>query len=193
MLSETENDVTKYKHTFTKKEEKQMDKQFGHIKLLAEMKYQYEIDREKSLITQSNQMQAVFSIMSVAILMFLPLIVDNNKFSFRIDLVRPFLFVLLLQILSFLLALLAQWRPKKIIMSDIKELKDSIIGSDEWVKLTKSYAQSNQKIILLEQMEESLITCNKRRVHLIQFSIITSLGSVIMLAILICHLIFYIN
>ena len=52
--------------------------QFRHIKELSELKYEAEEKREQNLIQQSSQMQTVFSFMTAAIFMAVPICIEHR-------------------------------------------------------------------------------------------------------------------
>ena len=86
--------------------------QFRHIKELSELKYEAEEKREQNLIQQSSQMQTVFSFMTAAIFMAVPICIEHRgNLSLEFFLVSVSVIVVFL-IASLTLASLAQWRWK---------------------------------------------------------------------------------
>lgn len=81
--------------------------QYRHIKELSTLKYEAEEKREKNLIQQSSQMQTVFSFMTAAIFMAVPICIENRgPLSLNFFLVSISIIVLFL-IASLVLASLA--------------------------------------------------------------------------------------
>jgi len=154
------------------KQGKQILSQYRYIKELADEKYSAEERREDSLIQQSSQMQTIFSFITAAVFMAAPICLE-----YRGSLPLWFFLVSLSTItgcilVSLILASIAQWRWKTETFPDIEVLKNSIIGSDDWQKLTVEYNQLAQHIELLAKVQKEKSRLNDRRVKLIMGSMI---------------------
>ena len=154
------------------KQEKQILSQYRYIKKLADEKYSAEEKREANLVQQSSQMQTAFSFITAAVFMATPICLE-----YRGSLPLCFFLVSLSTItgcilVSLILASVAQWRWKTESFPDIDVLKESIIGSAEWQKLTEEYNQLAQHIDLLAKVQREKSRLNDRRVKLIMGSMI---------------------
>ena len=155
--------------------------QFRHIKELSALKYEAEEKREQNLIQQSSQMQTVFSFMTAAIFMAVPICIE-----YRSTLSLDFFFVsisiiVLFLIASLVLASLAQWRWKTETLPDVFEIKKSVINHPEWQKLTIEYHQIDQWVEIIGKVQEKKAKLNDRRVHLIMASMICFYCSIFIL------------
>lgn len=152
--------------------------QYEYLLKLAETKYEQELQREQGLIQHSNQLQAVFSFMSAALLMALPVALDhrgNLSKGFFIVSVSVVLFFLLL---SLVLAALASWRWKMLTLGNIRELREAVIDSPDWEENSKHYNQLNSQISALEEIQISKEKVNDRRTRLIISSMVAFFCSV---------------
>lgn len=146
--------------------------QYRHIKELSALKYEAEEKREKNLIQQSSQMQTVFSFMTAAIFMAVPICIENRgPLSLNFFLVSISIIVLFL-IASLVLASLAQWRWKTETFPDVFQIKDAILNSPDWKKITVESYQIDQWVDLIGKVQSKKAKINDRRVHLIMASMI---------------------
>lgn len=157
--------------------------QFRHIKELSELKYEAEEKREQNLIQQSSQMQTVFSFMTAAIFMAVPICIEHRgNLSLEFFLVSVSVIVVFL-IASLTLASLAQWRWKTETFPDVKKIKDSVINNPEWKKLTVEYNQIDQLVDIIGKVQEKKAKLNDRRVRLIMASMICFYCSIFSVAV----------
>ena len=120
--------------------------QFRYIKELSQLKYEAEEKREQNLIQQSSQMQTVFSFMTAAIFMAVPICVEfRGILSLEFFLISISITVMFL-IASLVLASIAQWRWKTKTIPDVTKIKEEIINIPEWKKFTVEYSQINHLI-----------------------------------------------
>ena len=146
--------------------------QYQHIKELALMKYEAEEKREQSLIQQSSQMQTVFSFMSAALLMVIPICIQyRGRLELEFFLIAGST-VLGILITSLVLASIAQWRWITKAFPDIAQIKDFIINSDEWDKLLVEYNRIDQIVDLLGRVQTEKSRINDIRVKLLMASMI---------------------
>lgn len=146
--------------------------QYRHIKELSALKYEAEEKREQNLIQQSSQMQTVFSFMTAAIFMAVPICIEyRGSISLEFFLVSISIIVLFL-IGSLVLASLAQWRWKTETFPDVLEIKDNVISNPEWQKLTVEYNQIDQWVDIIGKVQGKKAELNDRRVRLIMASMI---------------------
>lgn len=146
--------------------------QYRHIKELSALKYEAEEKREQNLIQQSSQMQTVFSFMTAAIFMAVPICIEyRGALSLEFFLVSISIIVSFL-IASLVLASLAQWRWKTETFPDVLQIKDNVINNPEWQKLTVEYNQIDQWVDIIGKVQGKKAKLNDRRVHLIMASMI---------------------
>lgn len=144
--------------------------QYRHIKELSALKYEAEEKREQNLIQQSSQMQTVFSFMSAALLMAVSICIEyRGPISLEFFLAATALIMFFL-LLSLVLASIAQWRWKTETLPDVFQIKDSVVNSPEWKKLTVEYYQIDQWVDIIGKVQERKAKLNDRRVHLIMAS-----------------------
>ena len=146
--------------------------QYQHIKELALMKYDAEEKREQSLIQQSSQMQTVFSFMSAALLMVIPVCIQyRGNIELEFFLIAGST-VLGIMIVSLVLASIAQWRWRTETFPDIPQIKSFIINSEEWDKLLVEYNRIDQVVDLLGRVQTEKTRLNDIRVNLLTASMI---------------------
>lgn len=157
--------------------------QYRHIKELSALKYDAEEKREQNLIQQSSQMQAVFSFVTAAIFMAVPICIEYRGDALSLDF---FLFatsaIVLFLVVSLVLASLAQWRWKTETFPDVFEIKKSVVDSSEWQKLTIEYYQIAQWVDIVGKVQKKKAELNDRRVRLIMASMICFYCSIFTLA-----------
>lgn len=157
--------------------------QYRHIKELSKLKYDAEERREQNLIQQSSQMQTVFSFMTAAIFMAVPICVEyRGTLSLEFFLLSVFIIVIFL-IASLVLASIAQWRWKTKTLPDITTIKDEVINSSEWEALTVEYNQIDQWVNIVGEVQAKKATLNDRRVKLIMASMICFYCSILSIVI----------
>ncbi|WP_444641142.1 hypothetical protein ACRQU7_12165 [Caproiciproducens sp. R1] len=151
------------------------DKELAKIRVLKlgenllQQKYNEELSREQSLLTQAAQMQTAFSVITAALFMLLPILIDNRG---TLDLTFIFIFVSIITLfllVSFVLALLAQWRFKIRTLSG-SDIQNNIIDSINELL-------SEEKIIvyktnLLKKLQTDRFKANEKRVFYITISMI---------------------
>ena len=151
------------------------DKELAKIRVLKlgenllQQKYNEELSREQSLLTQAAQMQTAFSVITAALFMLLPILIDNRG---TLDLTFIFIFVSIITLfllVSFVLALLAQWRFKMRTLSG-SDIQNNIIDSINELL-------SEEKIIvyktnLLKKLQTDRFKTNEKRVFYITISMI---------------------
>lgn len=154
------------------KQEEQILSQYRYIKKLADEKYSIEERRETSLIQQSGQLQTAFSFITGAVFMIVPICLEyRGSLPLWFFLISLSIFTICI-IVSLILASVVQWRWKTETFPDIEVLKDSIINSREWQKLTEEYNQLAQHVDLLSKLQKEKARLNDRRVKLIMGSMI---------------------
>lgn len=146
--------------------------QYRHIKELSQLKYDAEEKREQNLIQQSSQMQTVFSFMTAAIFMAVPICIEyRGALSLEFFLISTSIIVLFL-VGSLVLASIAQWRWKTKTFPDVTEIKANVINSPDWEKFTVEYNQIDQWIDIISRVQAEKARLNNRRVALIISSMI---------------------
>ena len=157
--------------------------QYRHIKELATLKYEAEEKREQGLIQQSSQMQTVFSFMTAALFMAVPICIEyRGMLSLKFFLVSISLISVFL-LLSLILASLSQWRWKTHTFPDIKVIKDSVLSDIEWQKLLIEHHRIDQWIELVGRIQSEKAKLNDRRVKFIIASMISFYGAVTTIAV----------
>ena len=146
--------------------------QYRYIKELAQLKYDSEEKREQSLIQQSSQMQTVFSFITAAVFMAVPICMNyRGKISLKFFLLSISTITAFI-LASLVLASLAQWRYRTKTFPDIDILKQSVLDNPEWEKNLEEYNQINQWINLVAIVQKEKAKLNDRRVKLIMASMI---------------------
>lgn len=179
-----ENGLTKKEKKVQKKRNKQIEIQYRFIKELAQQKYDDEIRREQNLIQQSSQMQTAFSFMTAAVFMAIPICIEYKGYL-------PLLFfyigtsiIIGWLIVSLICASLAQWRWKTDTLDNIEEVKNSIIGSEEWKKYLTEYHRLGSWIDMMSKIQKSKNRINNLRVKLIIASMTCFYGALLSIVIL---------
>ncbi len=157
--------------------------QFVYIKELAQLKYEAEEKREQSLIRQSSQMQTVFSFVTAALFMALPVCIQYRgvlslKF-FLISVSIPTMFLLS----SLVCASIAQWRWKTKTFPDIRDIKNIVIDNPEWENYINLSYRIDQWVNLIAKVQHEKSKLNGRRVGLIMASMICFLCSIVSITI----------
>ncbi|MGI6109443.1 MAG: hypothetical protein ACOYB8_06340 [Eubacteriaceae bacterium] len=145
---------------------------YKYIKDLAEIKYKEEQKSEQSLLKQSSQLQLVFSFLVVLVFSVLPVYIEFHS-NLSLSLVWGCVILIIgFLIISFLLALLAQWRFKKTNLADIPELKKFILDNPEWKQMLDPAHQCDQIINYMGKVQVELGQINKKRSNYIMASTI---------------------
>ena len=96
------------------------------LEAMAKEKYEEEKERERSLLSQAANMQTVFAIVTAALFMLLPVIVDNRG-NLSLDLIFIFTAIItILLVASLVCATLVQQRVKIEVLPPINETKDAV-------------------------------------------------------------------
>lgn len=104
---------------------KQITLRLKNVVDFAKFSFELEEKREQSLINQSGQMLTAFSVVSAAILMAVPILIDCTSVSDRIILISAGV-TLAPMLLSMALALLSRWRFSYVTMVTGQELLQKI-------------------------------------------------------------------
>lgn len=163
------------------KEEKKVklaDMMLGNIIELGKFSFDLESKREESILTQTSQMLTSFSFITVVILMIIPIVFEHT--SIAKDLILASFFIILIAfLLSFVLALAAQYRFKYISMLNIEDIYNEVKNNH------KEYTNDNSfKLQLIDQIgrvHKSKKQTNDMRVKLVRASMICFLASIFLL------------
>jgi hypothetical protein len=117
-------------------------------------------------------MQAVFSFMTAALFMGLPIAIENKG-----NLPEGFFFVAISVICfcllsSLVLASVATWRWKKRVLGSIESIEKSILDSQAWEKNLVDYNRLCSKVNLLKKIQSDKEKINDRRSNLILASMV---------------------
>lgn len=157
--------------------------QYRHIKELSQLKYEAEEKREQSLIQQASQMQTVFSFITAAVFMAVPVCMQyRGELSLKFFFLSTS-FITTFILLSLIFASIAQWRWKTKSFPDIDVIKKSVIENPEWEKTLCEYNRIDQWIDLVAIVQKEKAKLNDRRVVLIMISMICFFCSVATIAI----------
>lgn len=104
---------------------KQIKLRMKNVVNFAKFSFELEEKREQSLVNQSGQMLTAFSVVSAAILMAVPILIDYTSVSKRIILISAGI-TLAPMLLSMALALLSRWRFSYVTMITGQELLQKI-------------------------------------------------------------------
>ena len=152
-----------------------------HIKELSKLKYESEGKREQSLISQSSQMQTAFSFVSVAILMLLPICLENRGNISANFFIWATSSVLLLLFTSLGLASIAQWRWKAKTFMDISDIYKFF--ESEYEGAESEAQRLKQWVIMVGEVQKSTSDINEKRVKLIMASMICFYASLALMLI----------
>lgn len=150
------------------------------LKNILEMgKFSYELEekREQSLYTQSSQMMTVISIFSAIIFFAVPII-----FQYCPILISKLLICLAIEspilLSSLVLAFLAQWRFKYIVMQDVEGIYNSVfLNYGSYKTQSDFYLQWKEQLISVHQSKRDV---DDKRKNLIKASMILFLFAIAM-------------
>lgn len=169
-------------HKKKKKEddEKMAVKLYQHVYSLSKLKYDSELRREDSLITQSSQMQTAFSFMTAALFMVLPIIIDKRSRLISLNYIAVATSSTVgLLLLSLWFASEAQSRKKKVALENISEIEKHI--SDNWEMSIRESQQLKQRVDALKVVQEDLSKLNDKRATYIRISMGCYKGSILLI------------
>lgn len=173
----------KEKNERTEKDE-QVTIQYRYIKELAQQKYDDELRREQNLIQQSSQMQTAFSFMTAAVFMAVPICIEYRGklpmtyFYIGVSIVAGWLMI------SLVCASLAQWRWKTETLDNIEQVKDGIIGSENWADYLVEHHRLGSWIDMMSKVQKSKNAVNDKRVKLIMASMVCFYGALLSIIVL---------
>lgn len=137
--------------------------------------YDLEEKREQSIITQSSHMLTAFSLFSAALLMAIPIVIDNTVVpENQVISAAGLSFVPL--IASLVLTIIAQWRFKYQIMVTAEEFRDELLKNESSYQYQSQY--DYQWITQIAQVQKSKKDNDDRRVRLIKASMICFLVAI---------------
>lgn len=143
------------------------------IEQLIKLRYEEEVEREKSLISQASNMQTIFAVSTAALFMLLPTIIDE-QYRGDLELNIVFFYVSLISfflLLSLLLATVAQNRRKRVMFVNIQSLTQEI---DDRTKLKNNlenpFQFARRLINSYHEAYNSISRNNDERVKLIRAS-----------------------
>lgn len=138
---------------------------------LSKFKYEEENAREQSLIRQSSQMQTVFSFITAALYMLLPVIIDHRG---RISLTFIFIWVSIITlflIISLVTASLSQWRYKIVAFPNTDVIREKVGENfDQFLTREQQLTDYNNLIIAAQK---SKYEKNNTRVIFITISMVS--------------------
>lgn len=145
----------------------------SQIAQLVKLRYEEEVQREASLISQSSSMQTVFSVFSAALFMLLPTIIDV-EYRGKLELNMIFVFVSIIAFFlssSLVLATIAQSRKKRKMFASIQALIEEVSDTTKLTKnLENPFALTSKLINSYSEAYNSLSANNNYRVTLIRIS-----------------------
>lgn len=144
-------------------------------------KYSFELEkkRETSIISQASQMLTAFSVFSAAVLMAVPILLENISSIDKVELLiwAGVMFVFLIASLCF--SIIAQWRFKYKTIQNAAAIRDHMFK-----KISKFEAQSTHHNFWIEQLtpiHKSIEENNNRRAKFVKFSMGSFLCSIAVL------------
>ncbi len=155
-----------------KEKDKEIASQYRYIKELADEKFASEERRETTLIQHSSQMQTAFSFITGAVFMAAPICIDNRGSMPLLFYLVSLSAIIACILLSLILASIAQWRWKTETFPDIDMIRNSVVESEDWEKLTEEQYQLIQHVDLLAKVQKAKARLNDRRVKLIMGSMV---------------------
>ena len=139
-----------------------------HLRELAQFKYDSEIRREDSLISQAGKMQSAFAFTSAALFMVATIAVEyKDTWSYEFLLVI-FSSITAALIASLVLATVAQRRVEREDIPDIEELYEFI--NENYEGLDTQAGRDVQWIKLLSKVQKEISRTNDNKVVLIKWS-----------------------
>lgn len=139
----------------------------------ARRRYEEEVAREVSLLSQASNMQTVFSVASAALFMLLPTIADAQyRGNLSLGIIYWFMSaIVILLVSSLLLATAAQSRKMRTIPLSMDSLITNLAGPEGKQKyLNSTFLLYDEMINLYAEALKSLSENNAQRVKLIQIS-----------------------
>ena len=146
----------------------------------AKFSYELEDKREQSLINQSGQMLTAFSVASAALLMAIPILIEQTGINKHMILTTAGI-VLTLMIISMVFAMVSQWRFKYITMMNGEELLQKIEADKSHHLFQPQY--DYQWVDQLKAIQDSKKKNNDKRYLLIHASMIVFFAAVATLVI----------
>ena len=159
-------------------EDKQTTLRLKNVVEFGRFSFELEEKREQSIIQQSSQMLTAFSIASAAVLMAVPIIIDNTQLRPRTVLIASAV-VLAPLLVSMVLAIISQWRFTYSSMCTAEELLNKAEANKENHKFQAQY--DYQWVSQLTAIQNSKRKNNDIRANLIRASTVCFLASVGML------------
>ena len=136
----------------------------------AEFKYSEEIRREDSIIQQSSNMQTAFSVISAALVMAAPVMVDNRgRLPLEFFLVA-FSTIILSLMLSLLFATIAQKRKPQMMVNYVEKETKDVIDNPQF--FATEAQRLKYRVDYYGKIEKSLHNNNKSRVKNIKTAMI---------------------
>ena len=166
---------------------------YSFIKDLALQKLSDEQERERNISEQSKNIQAVFSILSVALFTLLPILLEYiakkgaNKLIMIIIIIAYFV-VFILLLAAFTCGTYIQIRKPKAGLPDIPTIKKTILS--DYNDFTQKSIQLNSFIDTLTSIQKELSKINDMNAKLINISmkfILASVYFIFLFAVLICE------
>lgn len=157
------------------------DNLFLFLEELSIMKYNSEIQRQDSLIKQSSQMQTMFSIITAAIFMVVPIMIEYRgqiKINYIFSAISTIIFCMLLSLVT---SSLAQLRYKYAMLDDIEILNEGIAENYETFKCSKVRIQ--HKVDILSVIQKRLTLVNDKRAFFISISFYFFYASIVLIVI----------
>lgn len=145
---------------------------------LGKFSYDLEEKREQSILSQANQMMTAFSIYSAALLMVLPILIDQTVIPHS-RLLKASIHLFLPLIVSLVLAVLAQWRFPYQTMKTAKEFQGQIDANADKYQYQAQYDE--QWINQIDDIHVSKKNNNNLRVKLIIASMTCFMFSICLL------------
>lgn len=137
----------------------------SHITDLSKFSYEMEEKREESLIRQSGQMITMFSIISVAEIMMLPILLLNITKLSKMYIFTWVIVITIPLLISLLLAFLAQWRYKYQALPSPKVIFEHV--SKEYDKFLSTSVQLQHWNDTIENLYNPKRINNQKRAKLI--------------------------
>lgn len=153
----------------TKKQIDQFEFCLKNVVKFAIFSYKLEDKREQSLVNQSGQMLTAISVVSAAILMAIPILIEYKRFSQREILISAGIALAFL-LLSMALALASRWRFKYVTMMTGEELLQEI--NKDAKNHQYQFQYDSQWINQLDAIQKSKKKNNDLKCTLIRYSML---------------------
>lgn len=149
-------------------DEANLAKKYEFLHTFAKEKFDLEEKREEAIIQQASQMQTVFSFMTAALFMVLPVVLEHSAgLSMRFIFIA-FSSITLALLFSLFFAMMAQNRKYKAALPDVKTMADYITENESYFETEEQ--RHKYMVDTYAEVQESKCKLNGKRINWIKRS-----------------------